>query len=411
MQPRYEIFTMFDDLLLLGKGGKTVYAGPINGAALYFSMHFKLVVPPLTNPADALLDWVAGDVPAEFIEAYKGRAPTDVFAEGWIQEGAVAIAAGRPPAQMPTAASPPPFTPVSFAMLIWLTFRRSLVQQLRHPARIALDNAMPVLSAVFLAAMYMGEPAFAAPQPIEAFASCPATIGPACQACLFHSQDTILNRGVMAIITIGLAAVSSYLPVFGAERVVLRREAAALPQPRHVIAYALGKDFAYWPQHMLGPFLFTAVYVMLAAPRASFWRYYGVYATVYWCASGVAYLVSVMAPAGVQQLIGVTIIFGMAMFAGGQPTLAAMRLKAIPLRYLPMFSFMRYALEALYVGEVILYDTIVTLQGLDLPSVVAESLGFNVHAYFGNVILLVVYGILMRGLAIAVMVAIAVMRT
>lgn len=213
---------------------------------------------------------------------------------------------------------------------------------------------MPVLSAVFLAAMYMGEPAFAAPRPIEAFIGCPSAVGPACQACLFHAQDTIMNRGVMAVITVGLAAVSTFLPVFGAERVVLRREAAALPQPRHIVAYFAGKDGAHGVQLMLGPFLFTAVYVLLAAPRASFWRYFGVYATVYWCASGVAYLVSVLAPAGVQQLIGVTVVFAAAMFAGGQPTLAAMRLKAIPLRYLPPLSFMRYALEAVYVGEVIL---------------------------------------------------------
>lgn len=27
-QPRYEIFQMFDNVLLLGKGGRTVYLGP-----------------------------------------------------------------------------------------------------------------------------------------------------------------------------------------------------------------------------------------------------------------------------------------------------------------------------------------------------------------------------------------------
>lgn len=28
-QPRYEIFSRFDDLLLLGKGGRTVFMGPV----------------------------------------------------------------------------------------------------------------------------------------------------------------------------------------------------------------------------------------------------------------------------------------------------------------------------------------------------------------------------------------------
>ena len=35
-QPRYEIFTMFHDVLLLGKGGQTVYLGPSEKALEYF---------------------------------------------------------------------------------------------------------------------------------------------------------------------------------------------------------------------------------------------------------------------------------------------------------------------------------------------------------------------------------------
>merc|ERR1719507_2468350 len=35
-QPRYSLFTLFDDVLLLGKGGQTVYLGPALGAKGYF---------------------------------------------------------------------------------------------------------------------------------------------------------------------------------------------------------------------------------------------------------------------------------------------------------------------------------------------------------------------------------------
>jgi ABC-type multidrug transport system ATPase subunit len=35
-QPRYEIYEMFDDVLLLGKGGKVVYQGPGKDALDYF---------------------------------------------------------------------------------------------------------------------------------------------------------------------------------------------------------------------------------------------------------------------------------------------------------------------------------------------------------------------------------------
>ena len=35
-QPRYSLFTLFDDVLLLGLGGRTVYLGKSEGALPYF---------------------------------------------------------------------------------------------------------------------------------------------------------------------------------------------------------------------------------------------------------------------------------------------------------------------------------------------------------------------------------------
>merc|ERR1719188_918368 len=35
-QPRYSLFTQIDDVLLLGKGGRTVYTGPTDRAVEYF---------------------------------------------------------------------------------------------------------------------------------------------------------------------------------------------------------------------------------------------------------------------------------------------------------------------------------------------------------------------------------------
>lgn len=83
-QPRFEIFTMFDDVLLLGKGGRTVYLGPSVDALPYFEVrlrnrapHFPrsshtLRLPPTqqslgftcpsrVNPADHFLDIIADD--------------------------------------------------------------------------------------------------------------------------------------------------------------------------------------------------------------------------------------------------------------------------------------------------------------------------------------------------------------
>lgn len=85
-------------MLLLGKGGKTVYAmrlcpevncsagvamngvhcgryiGPTAEAAAYFSS-LGLERPPLVNPADFYMDSIAGDVPDDFRAAHAGWAP------------------------------------------------------------------------------------------------------------------------------------------------------------------------------------------------------------------------------------------------------------------------------------------------------------------------------------------------
>ena len=54
-QPSWQIYSMFDDVLLLGTGGHTVYLGPADGAAGYFeSLGFK--APERVNPADYFMD-------------------------------------------------------------------------------------------------------------------------------------------------------------------------------------------------------------------------------------------------------------------------------------------------------------------------------------------------------------------
>mmetsp|Transcript_81353 Transcript_81353/g.143569 ORF Transcript_81353/g.143569 Transcript_81353/m.143569 type:complete len:817 (+) Transcript_81353:69-2519(+) len=60
-QPRYSLFTLFDDVLLLGKGGRTVYLGPSGGAKPYFeSKGFQM--PADENPADWFMDITSGEV-------------------------------------------------------------------------------------------------------------------------------------------------------------------------------------------------------------------------------------------------------------------------------------------------------------------------------------------------------------
>ena len=58
-QPRYSVFILFDELLLLAKGGVTAYMGPTEQMLPYFN-HIGFNIAENENPADFMLDVCAG---------------------------------------------------------------------------------------------------------------------------------------------------------------------------------------------------------------------------------------------------------------------------------------------------------------------------------------------------------------
>ncbi len=63
-QPRYEIFQMFHDVMLMGKGGKVVFSGPSESALAYFEQ-LGFHCPAHSNPADFFMDVISGLKPRE----------------------------------------------------------------------------------------------------------------------------------------------------------------------------------------------------------------------------------------------------------------------------------------------------------------------------------------------------------
>jgi ABC-type multidrug transport system ATPase subunit len=59
-QPRYDIFSLLDDVLLLSRG-KQMWWGSASGMMKYFQA-LGHPCPPLTNPADFILDITSVDV-------------------------------------------------------------------------------------------------------------------------------------------------------------------------------------------------------------------------------------------------------------------------------------------------------------------------------------------------------------
>jgi len=73
--PSSQAFNQFDDLLLLGKGGRVVYFGPIEKAHQYFE-RIGFPCPPNENPADFFMDVTSGKIPSSLKADFK---PSDLF--------------------------------------------------------------------------------------------------------------------------------------------------------------------------------------------------------------------------------------------------------------------------------------------------------------------------------------------
>lgn len=82
-QPRYSLFTLFDQALLLGKGGRTVYLGPAAGALPYFR-DLGFIKPENENPADWLMDILSGEVENSKVPGFQREMLFDM----WAQQGA-----------------------------------------------------------------------------------------------------------------------------------------------------------------------------------------------------------------------------------------------------------------------------------------------------------------------------------
>ena len=61
-QPSYQLFSQFDQVMLLGKGGRTTFHGSPKEAKTYFELCLGFECPEMMNPADFYMDVIDGRV-------------------------------------------------------------------------------------------------------------------------------------------------------------------------------------------------------------------------------------------------------------------------------------------------------------------------------------------------------------
>ncbi|KAJ3111998.1 hypothetical protein HDU96_005078 [Phlyctochytrium bullatum] len=156
-QPRSDLFPLFDNLLLLARGGRVVYEGTGPGLLKHLAHHGHHL-PPLTNPADFALDVSSVDLRGDAAEE-ASRARVDALVKAWKEvedsrRSGTATAAGTNGStttlNLGAVSKPLPFF-LALPILVGRSFRNLRRQGGLVSARIAQTAALGVILTMYFA--------------------------------------------------------------------------------------------------------------------------------------------------------------------------------------------------------------------------------------------------------------------
>eukprot|EP00026_Physarum_polycephalum_P000451 Phypoly_transcript_00452.p1 GENE.Phypoly_transcript_00452~~Phypoly_transcript_00452.p1 ORF type:complete len:1573 (+),score=187.05 Phypoly_transcript_00452:292-4719(+) len=396
-QPRYEIFQMFHDVLLLGKGGRTVYIGPSEKALEYFQS-IGFACPEHTNPPDFFMDVISGRVPRaghpeftplQLFELWENRkvnysqASSHSKDSGTIQRLAMGedsegdlttplVAKGgvEKDIQRQTA---------GFFKQLFLFTVRAMVQQTRDLRGFFWDNVLIVIAGTLLGALYI-DPPYKGPVSPALAEQCPPFIA---NLCLLPQTDKLNAMGSLVSLSIGFTAMAASLRCFGTEKVIFWRESAS---GINKVAYFLGKNIAQLVNIILAPVVFLSIFYTLTSPRATFLSYFEVLLLLQFAVVGVGYVVSIVLTYKNAQLTGVVVALVWAMFGGVNPPLKQLKQNFIT-HVVASLSPYRWSQEALYIAEIKRFEGIYNIKSS------VEYWGFSINNQTNDLIALLVIGV------------------
>ncbi|KAL9646021.1 hypothetical protein ABK040_012080 [Willaertia magna] len=436
-QPRFEIFELFHDVLLLGKGGRTVYLGPSEEAIYYFE-YIGFKCPSLTNPPDFFMDVINGDVKRDISSSSYNGSGNDLFGlweeyykdkcDGKFPNGIKEVVLkNRQQQQQQELKEELIITSLNSNnnkgnsnndnksdlnnQIImteecshenmtreykkrtrnWFTqfrmcLRRSFTQQTRDFFGFLLDVSLVFLSGLSVGVIFYNQH-YIGPVPELVIQRCPGDLKKKCE---LPMDDPIISMASIMAMSLGLCGVTASLSTFGTEHTVFIREARS---GLSYIAYFLSKNIVQLPQICIAPLIYLSVFYMINTLRANFFEIYYVLILLHFVNYGVGYFLSILIPGPLSQLASVVFVLVQSLLAGSRPTLKQMKDMPFPMPYIPWISYIRYGQEALYILEVKEYSKVFNIEtGMDI-------LGYNLDDYWWCIMSVPLFGLLYRFLA------------
>ena len=308
-QPRQEIFESLDTLMLFG-AGRMIYSGKVAEAKRYFEgCGFNF--PQHGNPADVMIDIIAGQG-----HLYKKSGDTNIQAliEHWKhrQQSSPITNRQTPPLSMKDTLALRRSVKKRGApwyRQIMHCLRRALLQQYRLKSSFIFEIAVGALAGFLIGLAELTQHG----NNFRGLYHEPYLL-------LSSSIDysSVLQMSLLVGLAIGLTASAPGVKIFGEERLVYWREAAA---GHNRFAYYTGKTLSTFPRMLLANLHFSTFFLLLATPRISWGAAFIINLAYFYCIYGLASIVGMITRREDGPLLATVASLIVGVISGMSPTL------------------------------------------------------------------------------------------
>ncbi|KAL9648719.1 hypothetical protein ABK040_003657 [Willaertia magna] len=433
-RPRYDLFQMFDDCIILGKNGSVVYNGPTSEAVRYFDeIGFKC--PGFENPPDFFLDVCMGNVEREGdlnfeperllhfwdlkkeeinkkwntqrfgklkredetapsqLENMNNNTTGDIMNtesalddDEEIETSGHLIGEQQDFIQQKEVMRERQRRHIDFLGQYLMFTLRALLQLGRHYKGVFFDFFFHFIVSVLIGAFYFNMD-FQGPISSKLQEQCPIFVK---GLCALPRVDKIGPMSLLTISGLAIASMQSALKCFGSDKELYRREAQ---NGINKLSYFFGKLTGQLPSLIIYPLIYCTFWFGIVNPRAEFYVYYGLFMFVEFVFSCLGYAISVWIQRAHNEFVGVLYILLSALLGGIQPTVRVLSKEWYSL-VLSCLSPIRWFVELMYTIEVRKYQE--SNQSVDSA---LEHYGFTYRTYYIAPVILFCIGLVFIVLA------------
>ncbi|KAG4440935.1 hypothetical protein IFR05_003564 [Cadophora sp. M221] len=383
-QPRQEIFESLDSLVLLGQvlgQGRMIYCG----TQIEMQPHFEGIgfqFPPHSNPADVMGDIIAG-------EGRNYKPTGDATVESLIQYWST----GRNHSIAPEQDKLRPVSMIEIISLaqtvktrgaqwykqIYFCFARSLLQQYRMKSSFYFEIGVGALAGFLIGLSQLSQNG-------QNFCG------------IFHHPYDMLSSSadyasvpqisLLVGLAVGLTASAPGVKIFGEEKLVYWREAAA---GHNRFAYYIGKVLSTFPRMILANFHFTTLFMLLTTPRITYLSSFVANIFYFYCIYGLASVISMITRREDGPLLAVMMSLIVGVLNGMSPSLKKVRLWKV--------IWIWRASPGTWLSEAYFSESVTPLEYLYQVDIARMNLGYHLGEFGKDLLVLFAIGTVYRLLA------------